>query len=66
MVDVFGDSDVGGFQKLPPFTVCTKVEINSGKFIYYKKEIRESYRLGFTPYRSHKKPDGEWITPLRV
>ena len=66
MVDVFGDSDVGGFQKLPPFTVCTKVEKNSGKFIDYTKEIQESYRLGFTPYRSHKKPNGEWITPVRV
>ena len=66
MVDVFGDNDVGGFRELPPFTACTKVEKNSGKFKDYIKEIQESYGLGFTPYRSEKTLKGEWITPVRV
>ena len=42
-----------------------KITKTSGVFKDYVKEIQESYRQGFTPYREHKKSTGLWITPLR-
>ena len=32
-----------------------KVTTSSGKYKDYIKQIQESYELGFTPYRLHKK-----------
>ena len=32
----------------------------------YTDEIQQSYELGFTPYRLHKRPDGVFVTSIRV
>ena len=36
-----------------------------GQFGEYIDEIRQSYGLGFTPYRIHTNPDGTFDTPMR-
>ena len=54
MVNVFGDS------------VGKKVVVTKGKFKDYMDEIRQSYELGFTPYRLHTNVEGKFVTPIHV
>ena len=37
-----------------------------GRFRDYIAEIQQSDELGFTPYRLHKRPDGTFVTLIRV
>ena len=37
-----------------------------GQFGDYIAEIRQSYELGFTPYRLHTNSGGTFVTPIRV
>ena len=43
-----------------------KVVVTVGKFKDYIDEIRQSYELGFTPYRLHMNKYGIFVTPIRV
>ena len=40
-----------------------KVVVTKGKSKDYTNEIRQSYELGFTPYRLHTNPVGTYVTP---
>ena len=61
MVNVFGAGSGPGNLQMVNNVVVTK-----GKFKDYSDEIRQSYELGFTPYRLHTNPDGTFVTPIRV
>ena len=43
-----------------------KVVVTKGKYKDYTNRIRQSYELGFTPYRLHTNPVGTYITPILV
>ena len=43
-----------------------KKVVTKGKFKDYVDEIRQSYKLGFPPYRLHTNPEGTFVTPIRV
>ena len=43
-----------------------KVVTTVGRFGDYIDEKRQSYELGFTPYRLHTNSDGTFVTPIRV
>ena len=63
MVNVFGDSVASGPGNLQ---VVKKVVVTKGKFKDYMDGIRQSYELGFTPYRLHTNVEGTFVTPIRV
>ena len=44
----------------------TKVVTTVSLFKDYIDEIRQSYKLEFTPYRLHKNVEGVFVTPIRV
>ena len=46
--------------------MAKKVVVTKGEFKDYVDEIRQSYELGFTPYRLHTNSDGTFVTPIRV
>ena len=58
MVNIFGDSIASGSGK--------KVVTAVAKYKDYIDEIRQSYELGFTPYRLDKNEWGIYVTPIRV
>ena len=64
MVNVFGDSIASGPEG--NLQVTKKVVTTAGRFGDYSDEIQQSYMLGFTPYRLHMRPDGVFVTPIRV
>ena len=64
MVNVFGDSIASGPEE--NLQVAKKVVTTVGLFGDYTAEIRQSYELGFTPYRLHTNVDGTFVTPIRV
>ena len=43
-----------------------KVVTTVSRFGNYTAEIRQSYELGFTPYRLHTNVDGTFVTPIRT
>ena len=63
MVNVFGDSTASGPGNLQ---VAKNFVVTVGKFKDYIDEIRQSYELGFTPYRLHTNEEGVFVTPIRV
>ena len=64
MVNVFGDSIASGPEV--NLQVVKKVVRTVDRFGGYTAEIRQSYELGFTPYRLHMNSDGAFVTPIRV
>ena len=48
------------------YQMVKKVVVTKGKFKDYGDEIRQSYVLGFTPYRLHTNVEGTFVTPIRV
>ena len=60
MINVFGDSIASGPGNLQ---VVKKVVATVGQFKDYINEIRQSYELGFTPYRLHMNV-GVFVTPF--
>ena len=62
MVNALGDSVASGLGNLQ---MMKKVVRTKGKFKDYADEIRQSYQLGFTPYRLHTNADGTYVTPIR-
>ena len=64
MVNVFGESvGSGGSVDLQ---LVKKVVTTVDTFGDYIDEIRQSYELGFTPYRLHTNSDGTFVTPIRA
>ena len=63
MVNVFGDNVASGPGNLQ---MVKKVVVTKGKYKDYIDEIKQSYGLGFTPYKLHKNVDGTFVTPIRV
>ena len=63
MVNVFGDSVGSGSVDLQ---LVKKVVTTVGTFGDYIDEIRQSYELGFPPYRFHTNGYGTFVTPIRV
>ena len=43
-----------------------KVVATLGQCKDYIDEIRQSYELGYTPYRLHTNVEGVFVTPIRV
>ena len=67
MVDVFGDSSVGSDFNVHAFNTVKPVIIKTGEYRKYRDEIRDSYKLGFTPLRIAKRHygnPGTWYTPI--
>ena len=63
MVNVFGESVGSGSVDLQLVkTVVTTI----GTFGDNIDEIRQSYELGFTPYKLHTNSNGTFVTPIRV
>ena len=64
MVNVFVD----GIASEPEgnLQVVKKVVTTVGRFGDYTAEIRQSYKLGFTPYRLHTIVDGTFVTTIRA
>ena len=62
MANVFGESVGSGSGNLQ---LVKKVVTTVGTFGDYIDEIRQSYELGFTPYRLHTNVDGTFVTPIR-
>ena len=46
--------------------IVKKVVVTKGQYKDYVDEIRQSYELGFPPYRLHTNDDGTFVTPIRV
>ena len=65
MVNVFGDSIASGPEG-GNLQVVEKVVTTVGQYMDYVAEIRQSYKLGFTPYRLHTNSDGTFVTSIRV
>ena len=63
MVNIFDDSVASGPGNLQ---MVKNVVVTKGKFKDYMDEIKQSYELGFTPYRLHKNQYGIYVTPIRV
>ena len=64
MVNIFGERvGSGGSVDLQ---LVKKVVTTVSPFGDYIDEIRQSYKLGFTPYRLHTNSDGTFVTPIRV
>ena len=63
MVNVFGKSVESGSGNLQ---MVKKVVVSTGKYKAYTNEIRQSYELGFTPYRLHTNTVGTYVTHIRV
>ena len=61
MVNVFGESN--GPVNLQ---IVKKVVISKGQYKDYANEIRQSYGLGFTPFRLHTNENGTFVTHIRV
>ena len=64
MVNVFGES-VGNGGPVD-LQVVKKVFATRGQYKDHANEIRQSYVLGFPPYRLHTNEDGTFVTPIRV
>ena len=64
MVNVFGEN-VGNGGPVD-LQVAKKVIVTKGQYKDYANEIRQSYELGFPPYRLHTNEDGTFVTPIRV
>ena len=64
MVNVFGES-VGNGGPVD-LQIVKKVVVTNGQYKVYANEIRQSYELGFPPYRLHTNEDGTLVTPIRV
>ena len=58
MVNVFGESVGSRPGKLQ---MVKKVVVTKGKYKYYTNEIRQSYDLGFTPFRLHTNTVGTYV-----
>ena len=43
-----------------------KVVTTVDQYKDYIGEIQQTYALGFTPYRLHTRPNGTFVTPIRV
>ena len=65
MVNVFVDCNAAD-ESATDVQVVKKVVVTKGQFKDYKCEIKQSYVLGFTPYRLHTNVDGEFVTPIRA
>ena len=63
MVNVFGESVGSGSGNLQ---IMKKVVVTKGKYKDYTNQIRQSYELGFIPYRLHKNAVCTFVTPIRV
>ena len=63
MVNQFGESARSGSGNLQ---MVKKVVVTKGKYKDYTDEIRQSYELGFTPFRLHTNTVGTYVTPIRV
>ena len=61
MVNVFGKSVGGGSGNLQ---MVKKVAISKGKYKDYTNQIRQSYELGFTPFKLNTV--GTFVIPIRV
>ena len=61
MVNVFGDTSGPEYLQM-----MKKVVVTKGKFKHYMDKMRQSYELGFPPYRLHTNPEGTFVTPIRV
>ena len=64
MVNQFGDSIASGPRR--NLQVAKKVVTAVGSYGDYKDEMRQSFELGFTPYRLHTNADGTFVTPIRT
>ena len=63
MVNVFGE---GVGSESVDLQLVKKVITTVGTFGDYIDEIRQSYELGFPPYRLHTNGYGTFVTPIRV
>ena len=63
MVNVFGESVGSRYVHLQ---LVKKVVATVDTFGDYIDEIRQSYELGFPPYRLHTNGYGTFVTPIRV
>ena len=63
MVNVFGENVGNGPVDLQ---IMKKVDVTKSQYKDYANEIRQSYELGFPPYRLHTNEDGTFVTPIRV
>ena len=64
MVNKFGDN-TDGTTTIINLQTTKKITATHGKYKDYIKQIQESYKLGFTPYRIHAKYSGHWVSPVR-
>ena len=63
MGNVFGESVGNGPVDLQ---IVKKVVVTKGQYKDCANEIRQSYELGFPPYRLHTNVAGTFVTPIRV
>ena len=63
MDNAFGDSVASGPGNLQ---MAKKVVVTKGKYKTYMDEMRQSYELGFTPFRLHTNTVGTYVSPIRV
>ena len=63
MVNVFGESVGSGSGNLQ---MVKKVVVSKCRYKDYTYEIRQSYELGFTPFRLHTNTVGTYVTTMSL